>query len=476
MSKTSSFPCGCTRRESMLTLGAGFGSLAFLDLLSREGRASDTPPNALSRAKHVIYLFLYGGPPQMDTFDYKPELQKRDGEEIEIEIRRHIFKKQKLLGSPRKFAQYGEAGLWISDVFPNLSKHADKLCVVKSLFADTFAHGSAMIQLNSGRILQGYPSMGSWLSYGLGSLNENLPSFVVMVDPRGGPISGAANWSSGFMPARFQGTPLRPQGEPILDLADKSGSSLELQRLQTDTLARINAEHAKARPGYSELRARMASYELAFQLQSTAPEALDLSRESAATLDLYGINAPRPTEPKESLGPATVGRQLLIARRLVERGARFVQVYSGGGHTDETWDAHGKQNLNLRIHCPEIDQPLAALITDLSQRGLLDETLILVGGEFGRQPVAQAGDGRDHNPKGFTYLLVGGGVKGGFSYGETDDFGHEAVIHRRHVRDLHATVLNLMGIDHKQLTYLYGGLEQKLTGVQEAHVIEDILA
>jgi len=430
-----------------------------------------------ARAKRCIFLFLYGGPSQMDLFDYKPELQKRDGQTIDIEIRRRSIQQQKLLASKRTFAQHGESGQWCSDAFPNIAQHMDKLCVIKSLYADTFAHGSAMIQMNTGKIIQGAPSVGSWLNYGLGSLNRNLPGYVVMLDPRGGPISGAANWSSGFMPAAYQGTHLRHKGEPILDLMTKGIGTRARQRDQIDTLNALNAEHLSQRPGYSELQARIASYELAFQLQATAPEVMDLSNETAATLEMYGLNEPKPDTHKLAYGPAHFGKQCLVARRLIEEGVRFVQIYSGGGHQQENWDAHNGVEENLKIHAPEIDRPIAALLTDLEQRGLLEDTLIVWGGEFGRQPVSQGNNGgRDHNPKGFTYFLVGGGARGGTSYGETDELGHEAVVNRRHIRDLHATILHLMGLDHELLTYFYGGLDHKLTGVQESHVIQDVIA
>lgn len=463
-------------------MGAGFAGVALTAMLDRDGffasrgAAAEPVSHFRPKAKHCIFLFMYGGPSQVDTFDYKPELQARDGEYVDIEIRRREIKKQKLYASRRKWAQHGESGQWCSDAFPLTAQHMDELCVLKSLYADTFAHGSAMIQLNTGRIIQGWPSIGSWMNYGLGSINRNLPGYVVMLDPRGGPISGAANWSSGFMPAKFQGTHLRSKGEPILDLAPKSGMTRAQQREQIDALNALNAEHLRDRPGYSELQARIASYELAFQLQSTAPEALDLTQEDAKTLDLYGVNEPKPDTHKLALGPAHFGRQCLIARRLVERGVRFVQIYSGGGHQQENWDAHNGIEENLLIHGPEIDRPIHALLTDLKRRGLWDDTLVVWGGEFGRQPVAQNKGGRDHNPKGFTYWLAGGGAKGGASYGETDDFGHEAAIHPRHIRDLHATILHLMGLDHRKLTYFYGGLEQKLTGVVDAEVIREALA
>jgi hypothetical protein len=482
--------CTGTRREFLWQFGAGFAGLALSSLLDGDGffarhapaataaanPLAPKPPHFAPKAKSCIFVFCYGGPSQMDTFDYKPELQKRDGQTVDIEIRRRDVQKQKLLASQRKFARHGQSGQWCSDAFPLIAKHMDELCVIKSLYADTFAHGSAMIQMNTGRILSGWPSIGSWLGYGLGSESQDLPAYVVMLDPRGGPISGAANWSSGFMPAAYQGTHLRSKGDPILDLSPKTPTPRSVQREQIDALNALNAEHAASRPGYSELQARIASYELAYRLQATAPEVMDLSREPSKLLDLYGCNEPKPTHHKLAYGPSHFGRQCLTARRLVERGVRFVQIYSGGGHQQENWDAHNGQEENLAIHATEIDRPIHALLTDLKARGLLDETLVIWGGEFGRQPVSQGKNGRDHNPKGFTYWLAGGGVKGGLSYGETDDFGHEAVVNRRHIRDLHATILHLMGLDHHKLTYFYGGLDQKLTGVVPAEVIRDIVA
>ncbi|MBI3416232.1 MAG: DUF1501 domain-containing protein [Verrucomicrobia bacterium] len=492
----ASNPCAGTRREFLWQTGAGFAGLALTALLDADGffggQAFGTTPVKLdatgsapplaprqphfpTKAKSCIFLFMYGGPSQMDLFDYKPELQKRDGQSVKMEIRRRDMQDSKLLASKRTWQQHGQSGLWCSDALPHLARQMDKLAVVKSLYADSFAHGSAMIQMNSGRIIQGYPSLGSWLGYGLGSLNNNLPGYVVMLDPRGGPISGAANWSSGFMPAAFQGTVFRSTGQPVLNLDSGTGQTAEMQRDLISTANALNAEHLRTRPGYSELQARIASYELAFQLQTSAPEALDLATESAATKEMYGLNDPK-TDHALALGPAPFGRQCLIARRLVERGVRFIQIYHGGGHQQQNWDAHNGVEENLKIHCPEIDKPIAALLQDLEQRGLLDETLVVWGGEFGRQPVVQgAGGGRDHNPKGFTYFLAGGGIKGGVSYGETDELGHEAVVDRHHVRDLHATMLHLMGLDHRKLTYFYGGLNQKLTGVLEPELIRGII-
>jgi hypothetical protein len=486
--------CTGTRREWLWEMGAGFTGVALTAMLDKDGffsRAAHAgergpagpPANPMTpraahfgaKAKHCIFLFMYGGPPSMDTWDYKPELQKRDGATVDIEVRRGSIKQEKLLASRRKFQQYGQAGLWGADAFPYINQHLDEMCVIKSLYADTFAHGSAMIQMNSGRIIQGHPTIGSWLTYGLGSANANLPGYVVMLDPRGGPISGAANWSSGFMPAAYQGTHLRNKGEPILDLAPKDGATRPMQRDLIDTLGVLNARHMQDRPGYSELPARIASYELGFQLQTAAPEIMDLSQEDRATLEMYGIFDPKP-DHKISVGPEPFGRQCLIARRLVERGVRFVQIYSGGGHQQENWDAHQSVEENLIIHGPEIDRPIHGLLTDLRRRGLLDETLVVWGGEFGRQPVSQGNGGRDHNPKGFLYWLAGGGAKGGTSYGELDELGHEAAADRRHIRDLHATILHLMGLDHEKLTYFYGGLDHKLTGVDRAEVIHDVVA
>ncbi len=489
--------CGRTRREFLWEAGAGFGGVALSAMLQQDGffqklqaaeAAGHAPQRDLTKnflapreqhfpakAKACIFLFMYGGPSQMDLFDYKPELQKSDGKSVQMEIRRRSVQPSKLLASKRTFKQFGETGQWCSDALPELSQHMDDLAVVKSLYSDSFVHGSAMLQMNSGRLIQGFPSMGSWMGYGLGTENQELPGYVVMLDPRGGPISGATNWSSGFMPAAYQGTVFRVNGNPILNLAPGGELTATMQRDQVTTLNELNAEHLAQRPGYSELQARIASYELAYQLQTTAPEALDLTTEAESTKRMYGLYD-SPGDHPLTTGPGPFGRQCLIARRLVERGVRFVQIYHGGGHQQQNWDAHHGVEENLKIHCPEIDKPIAALLTDLKQRGLLDDTLIVWGGEFGRQPVVQgAGDGRDHNPKGFSYFLAGGGVKPG-SYGETDPLGHEAVVNRHHVRDLHATILKLMGLDYHKLTYFYGGLDHKLTGVVEPAVIEGILA
>ena len=310
----------------------------------------------------------------------------------------------------------------------------------------------------------------------MGSRNADLPGFVVMLDPRGGPIPGAANWASGYMPAAYQGTVLRGSGNPVLNLRPSANTTLKMQGEKVKAINALNELHRRGRESYSELSARIATYDLAYQLHTSAPEALDIASEDERTRELYGLNLPRGGH-KLSVPPAHFGRQCLIARRLVERGVRFVQLYSGGGHQQQNWDAHNGVEENLAIHCPEIDQPIAGLLKDLEQRGLLEETLVVWGGEFGRQPVSENDrGGRDHNPKGFTYWLAGGGVRAGTSYGETDELGHEAAVNRHHVRDLHATILHLMGLDHEHLTYHYGGLDQRLTGVVPAEAIQGVLA
>ncbi|MFN6164651.1 MAG: DUF1501 domain-containing protein [Planctomycetota bacterium] len=485
-----------SRRQFLASSGAGFGSLALLSILSGEhgdATAGDSlsqpmapkPPMLETKAKSVIFLFMFGGPSQVDLFDYKPQLQARDGQSIENEFRRGTLTKAVLQASRRSFAQHGQSGLWCSDAFPNIAKHMDKLAMIKSLTSDSFAHGSALLQINSGRILQGHPSLGSWVTYGLGSINQNLPGYVVMLDPRGGPTSGAPNWSSGYMPAAYQGTLIRTSSEPILNLQPPPNITRDMQRREIDLVQKLNAQHRALRADVaSDLDARIASYELAFQLQMAAPEALDLSQETALTLERYGLNEPKPDWHPLALGPSTFGRQCLIARRMVERGVRFIQIYSGGGNAggQNTWDGHHGIEENLKLHCPEVDRPIAALLQDLEERGLLESTLVVWGGEFGRMPVSETFNtggkpgGRDHNPKGFTYWLAGAGVRGGTSYGATDELGEAAVENPRHLRDLHATILRLMGLDHKRLTYFHGGLDEKLTGVIDAHPIEEIIA
>jgi uncharacterized protein (DUF1501 family) len=350
-------------------------------------------------------------------------------------------------------------------LYLNLAQRVDDLAIIRGTYTDSFAHGSGLLQMNTGYLRQGYPSLGSWVTYGLGTVNQNLPAYVVLLDHRGGPISGPPNWAQGFMPAAYQGTQFRTSGEPILHLSPPAGTSKSQQRNQLDLLNQLNQAYSQATPDNNELSARIAGYELAYRMQAHAPEAVDLAQETEETQRLYGLD--RPLTEK-------FGRRCLMARRLVERGVRFVQVYSGGGHSDETWDAHGDVNKNHELHCGETDQPIAALLTDLKRRGLLDETLVVWTSEFGRTPTGQNGKGRDHSPRGFSTWLAGGGVKGGQVVGATDDFGYAAAVNKVHVHDLHATVLYLLGMDHTLLTYFHGGRDHRLTDVA-GRVVEEIV-
>ncbi|HLK58245.1 MAG TPA: DUF1501 domain-containing protein [Chthonomonadaceae bacterium] len=491
-SRTRLFPCGQTRREFVWEMGGGFTGIALTALLTADGffarhahaegkggTPSAQPPAAGPLApksphfrtpvKSVIFLMMNGGPSHIDTFDYKPSLKKYAGQELPPSFQFTNSggrKKGFLTPHWREFQPGGKSGLMVSDYFPQVRQHADKLALIRSCYTDSHAHGSALVAMNTGSIFIGRPSLGSWATYGLGTLNQNLPGYVVILDKRGGPISGEPNWSSGFMPASYQGTLFRPVGDPVLDLHGAIAPAQ--QRRELDLLAKINQQHLDQRPGGQELAARIQSYELAYRMQSEVPEAVDLTRESAQTLDLYGVNGALTGE---------FGRNCLIARRLVERGVRFVQLYSGGGHLEETWDAHESIEKNHGRHAMEIDQPIAALLTDLEQRGLLDSTLILWGGEFGRLPISEGvgAPGRNHNPYGFTMWLAGAGVKGGTSYGETDEFGFAAAVNRVHLHDIHATLLHLMGMDHRMLTYFHQGRDERLTDVY-GNVIREVLA
>lgn len=482
---TNSNFCGRTRREFLWQTGAGFAGTALSGLLQRDGfhsslvHAATAPANPLApkepafapKAKNVIFLFMYGGPSHMDTFDYKPAMKGRDNQTVEVKtFGRGGHKNQGRIVEPRwDFHQYGDCGKWVSDLFPHVATCVDDIAFLHSMTADSPIHGSAMLMMNSGKILSGSPCLGSWINYGLGSVNENLPGFVVMLDPSGGPISGAKNWSSGYMPASYQGTIFRSKGAPIIDLNTPQGTTREMQRELLDHLNEINASHAASRADNSELAARINSYELAFKMQKHAPEAVDFSQETAETQKMYGLDQPRTQD---------FGRRCLLARRLVERGVRFIQLYSGGSHNDANWDAHGDLEKNHNFHAGNTDQPVAALLKDLKQRGLLKDTLVVWGGEFGRQPTAEyaSGTGRDHNAYGFTMWMAGGGIKGGVSVGTTDELGSAAVDSPFHVKRLHATVLHQMGLDPNGLSYFHGGLDQKLVGVEHVDPIGEILA
>lgn len=479
--------CGQTRREFFWQTGGAFTSVALTGLLSMDGFlgsqavAADgvTPyqnpmlpkqPHFPPRAKNVIFLFMYGGPSQVDTFDYKPKLYGLDGKTVPIDTKGRGGTKRegRVVGPKWKFKQYGQSGAWVSDLFPHLATCVDDIAFIKSMYADSPLHGSAMLMMNSGSILSGSPCLGSWVNYGLGTVNENLPGFVVMLDSTGGPISGAKNWSSGFMPATYQGTVIRPNGTPILDLERPEGLTERAQRRMLDQLRRYNEQHQQTREQNSELAARISSYELAFRMQRHAPEAVDVSRESKATQELYGLDEARTEE---------FGRKCLMARRLVERGVRFVQIYAGGNHNDANWDAHGDLKKNHDFHAGRTDKPIAGLLKDLKRRGMLDETLVVWGGEFGRQPTAEyaEGTGRDHNSYGFTMWMAGGGIKSGVSVGETDELGNRAVEKPFHVKNLHATILHQLGFDCDRLSYFYAGLDRKLVGVEGSEPIYELI-
>jgi hypothetical protein len=424
-----------------------------------------------ARAKSVIFLFMYGGPSHIDTFDYKPDLYRFDGKTIDVPTFGRGGKKPggRVVGPKWRFRQYGQCGKWVSDLFPNLGECVDDIAFLHSMYAESPIHGSALLNMNCGRLISGHPSLGSWVNYGLGTENRNLPGYVVMLDETGGPISGAKNWTSGYMPASYQGVQLRTEGVPILDLKTPAALEGARQRAVLDHLATENGIHAGARAGNSELQARIDQFELAYRMQAAAPEAVDLADEPASIRELYGLDNPQT---------AKFGRKCLLARRLVERGVRFVQVYSGGGHNDDNWDAHGDLVFNHTRHAGRTDRPIAALLRDLKQRGLLEETLVVWGGEFGRQPTAEyeSGTGRDHNSWGFTMWMAGGGTKGGTSVGLTDELGSKAVQDRFHVRNLHATILTLLGLDPNGLAYFYNGLDQKLVGVEHADPIPQVMA
>ncbi len=472
MARQPHFRPALSRREFLARAGGGFGSLALTFLLAEEADAdakragvsnplAPKAPHFKPRAKNVIFLFMYGGPSQVDTFDPKPELVKYHGKKLGEALQGVGDLKTfggeggaPLMQSPFHFRKYGQSGIEVSEIFPHVGEQVDDLCFIRSIYGESNNHAPALFQMNTGSILQGHPSVGSWVTYGLGSENQNLPAYVVMTDHRGGPIGGAPNWSSGFMPATYQGTVFRSTGAPILDLSPGEGVSPAAQRSSLDLLGTLNAEHALAHPGDSELEARIAAYELAYRMQMHAPEVVDFSKETAETKKLYGMDNPETEK---------FGRKCLQARRLIERGVRFVQVYSGGGHGDDTWDAHGDIVGNHGAHARSTDQPIAGLLMDLKRRGLLKDTLVVWAGEFGRLPISQGGRGRDHNPGVQTVWMAGGGVKGGTVIGESDEVGLKAARDPYHIRDFHATLLHALGLNDMALTYLYNGRYQRLT-------------
>ncbi|HXG12840.1 MAG TPA: DUF1501 domain-containing protein [Gemmataceae bacterium] len=466
-----------TRRQFLRSAGGGFGLIALAALLQRDGllAADEPPPNPLApkkphfepRAKRVIFLFMSGGPSHLETFDPKPALQRLHGQKLpesfgRVKTRRGVDR-NKLLAPKRTFRKYGQSGIEVSDWLPHLARHVDDLCLLRGCYGDSVTHPESVYLMNTGSILMGRPSLGAWASYGLGTENQNMPAFVVMPDPGGWVKGGAPAWGNGFLPAAYQGTVVRGGPSPVLHLPTPDGISAVQQRRTLDLINRLNRDHLESRADDSELAARIAAYELAFRMQAHAPEAVDITAETEATRRLYGLDR------KET---AEFGLRCLLARRLVERGVRFVQLYCGDTNG---WDAHSDIEGNHSRLCAQSDQPIAGLLTDLKQRGLLDSTLVIWGGEFGRTPMSEGTNGRDHNPHGFCMWLAGGGVKGGQVIGATDEVGLRAVAEKTHVHDIHATILHLLGLDHRRLTFRHNGRNERLTD-NGGEVIQKVLA
>jgi hypothetical protein len=477
----SALPLG--RREFLRRTGQGFGSVALSWLLAQEGLAASNPQSAIrnpqfrphfpGKAKSVIWLFMTGGPSQVDTFDYKPELQKRDGQKLAgADPKTGFFTTSgKILRSPFTWKQYGKSGSWVSEILPRMAQHVDDMAFIHSCHCVANNHAPASMELSGGLVRPGYPSLGAWTTYGLGSMNENLPSFVVMHDAK--PRGDDGIWSPGFLPKSYQPLLLDARArEAIPNLVPVAGMTEARQRSQLDLLRQVNQEHQQQHPFDPDLAARLQSFELAYRMQSSAPEALDVNKESEATRKLYGF---------DNKDCASFGKQCLIARRLVERGVRFIQIFSptnrisGGAVADVPWDGHSDINVNHRDCGMMTDQPVAALLTDLKSRGLLDSTLVIWGGEFGRTSDSQDSKGRDHNPQAYTTIFAGGGAKGGVHYGNSDEFGYKAVENPVDVHDLHATILHLLGLDHEKLTYRHNGRDFRLTDVS-GRVIKEVLA
>jgi Protein of unknown function (DUF1501) len=467
-----------SRRDFLARVGLGFGGLAFAAMVAEEEARADVPPidplrpvaarpgHFGAKADRVIFLFMEGGPSHIDLFDPKPELTRRNGQPLPASFGK-VFTPMgvggnNLLATRRKFKQHGQSGMWVSDWYPHVAKVVDEVALVRSCWADGVNHVGSVCQMNTGSILAGRPSLGAWVTYGLGTPNQDLPAFVVMSDAAE-PIGGPRNWGNAWLPATFQGTPFRKDGVPILHLAPPSGVTDAQQRAKLDLVADLDRHHAEPRADDSRLAARMAAYELAYRMQAEAPGAVDLASESAETRALYGLDDPKCKD---------FAAMCLRARRLAERGVRFVQLYCGSG---SQWDAHRDLEGNHSKLCARSDKPVAALIQDLKRRGMLDRTLVIWGGEFGRTPMTEGTDGRDHNPYGFSMFLAGGGIKPGFTHGTTDEFGLYAIEDRVHVHDLHATILHQLGLDHKRLTFFRDGREERLT-VNGGNVVKSILA
>lgn len=466
-----------TRRQFLQTMGGGLGMLALADLLRAEqGPAPSAMPHHRPTARRVLLLFMSAGVSHVDTFDHKPALEKYAGQTLQTALGtedegiRDVFFRTpgKLMPSPFTFRPSGQSGRRVSDLFPHTARHVDRLTFIHSMVAQENSHGPAMYHISTGINRNGFPSIGSWVVYGLGSETQNLPAHVVLMD-RGMPPSSTANWGNGFLPARYQGVVFRSEGDPILDLSPPTGINPDQQRAAYELLAKMNEEHLARHPHEGELSARIGAYELAARMQMSAPEVADLSRESAAMHRLYGTDRADRRHAKFS-------RMCLLARRMLERGVRFVTVFSGGSNNvQDNWDAHEDLVKNHTDNAMSVDQPIGALLTDLAQRGLLEDTLVIWTGEFGRTPTSEGSKGRDHNISGFTLWMAGGGMKPGFAHGATDELGFRAVENRVEIPDLHATILHALGLDHERLTYYYNGLDRRLTGVA-GKVVTDVFA
>lgn len=450
-----------SRRDFLCSAGAGFGALACAALSGQTLLASrpENPsaariPHLLGKAKNVIWCFMEGGPSHLDLFDHKPLLNQLAGQPLPDSYARPVTAmgeaNSPLLECRREWRQNGQGGLWISDWMPHLRHVADELCVIRSCVSDGINHAGGVCQMNTGSVFGGRPSLGAWVSYGLGTENQNLPGFVVMKDSGSMVVNGPRAWGSGFMPSGYQGVLFETGNEPIRNLNNPKGVTEARQQRKLDFINRLNRGHQGGRESNTDLDARIRSYELVARMQAEAPDAIDLAHEPDSVKSLYGLNQ-KQTE--------VFGRECLMARRLVERGVRFIQLYSGAG---SKWDSHSDIEIKHSGLCRAVDQPIAGLITDLKQRGLLDETLVIWGGEFGRTPMSEKGDGRDHNPTGFTMWMAGGGVRGGQTVGATDDLGLYAVEDKLHVHDIHSTILSLMGLDHTEVVYMHKGRPERI--------------
>jgi hypothetical protein len=455
-----------TRREALCQFGGGFGGIALGSMLG-DSLAAEASPHFLPRATSVIQLYMHGGPSHVDLLDPKPALSRLNGTAPPAEVADDENRTTTLMGSPFRFQKYGASGLEFSEIQPHVAQHADEIAVIRSMFTEHRNHEQAIWMAQTGRTIAGRPTLGAWAAYGLGSENRNLPAFVAMPDPGGESVDSVRNWSNGWLPPQYQGTVFRETGSPVLNLQPKQPRPVAIETARAELLRRLNARHLEQRPGELELEARIDSFELAGRMQLAASDAMDLSQETAETHKLYGLDNPKTK---------SYATRCLMARRLVERGVRFVSLFMAG----QPWDTHSKNNEGTKDCCLRTDQPVGALLSDLKRRGLLESTLVIWGGEFGRTPAAEnrtkGAFGRDHHPYGFSVWLAGGGVRGGQAYGATDDFGYRAVENRTQTADLHATILHLLGLNHEELTWHHHGRDERLTDVYPAKVIQQIVA